>query len=61
MAVIEYLRSDQEIRSMAKDAHFISKAKAHNAKIGARTLLEDGLVKAMRGLTTIDEVIRVCG
>jgi general secretion pathway protein E len=61
MAVIEYLRSDQEIRSMAKDAQFIPKAKAHNASIGGRNLLEDGLVKAMRGLTTIDEVIRVCG
>ncbi len=46
---------------MPKDAQFIPKAKAHNASIGGRNLLEDGLVKAMRGLTTIDEVIRVCG
>ena len=61
MAVIEYLRSDQEIRAMAKDEQFIPKAKEHNASIGGRTLLEDGLVKAMKGLTTIDEVIRVCG
>lgn len=61
MAVIEYLRSDQEIRAIPKDEQFITKAKAHNASIGGRNLLEDGLVKAMQGLTTIDEVIRVCG
>ncbi|MFT5812270.1 MAG: general secretion pathway protein E [Psychroserpens sp.] len=61
MAVIEYLRSDTHIRSMAKDENFIEKAKAYNNSIGNRTLLEDGLVKAMQGLTTIDEVIRVCG
>ncbi|SEK47295.1 general secretion pathway protein E [Colwellia chukchiensis] len=61
MAVIEYLRSDSEIRGMAKDENFIEKAKAYNHSIGNRTLLEDGLVKAMQGLTTIDEVIRVCG
>jgi len=61
MAVIEYLRADQEIRAIAKDEQFIPKAKAHNATIGGRNLLEDGLVKAMLGLTTIDEIIRVCG
>jgi general secretion pathway protein E len=61
MAVIEYLRSDINIRSIAKDEQFIEKAKAYNRSIGNRTLLEDGLVKAMQGLTTIDEVIRVCG
>jgi len=61
MAVIEYLRSDQEIRAIPKDEQFITKAKEYNASIGGRNLLEDGLVKAMQGLTTIDEVIRVCG
>jgi general secretion pathway protein E len=61
MAVIEYLRSDTKVRSMAKDENFIENAKAYNKSIGNRTLLEDGLVKAMQGLTTIDEVIRVCG
>jgi general secretion pathway protein E len=61
MAVIEYLRSDEEIRAIPKNEQFISKAKAYNASIGGRNLLEDGLAKAIRGLTTIDEVIRVCG
>ncbi|OKY24772.1 type II secretion system protein GspE [Thalassotalea sp. PP2-459] len=61
MAVIEYLRSDQEITSLPKNERFIAEAKAHNKSIGGRTLLEDGLVKAMKGLTTVDEIIRVCG
>ena len=61
MAVIEYLRSDEEIRSFAKDEQFIGKAKKHNSTLGGRTLLEDGLLKAMQGQTTIDEVITVCG
>ena len=61
MAVIEYLRSDENIRAIAKDEQFIPKAKIHNAEIGGRNLLEDGLSKAMQGLTTIDEIIRVCG
>lgn len=61
MAVIEYLRCDAQIRNIPKDEQFIPKAKLHNKSVGGRDLLEDGLVKAMLGQTTIDEVIRVCG
>ncbi|REL26103.1 type II/IV secretion system protein [Thalassotalea euphylliae] len=61
MAITEYLRCDDEIKVMAKDATFIPKAKAHNNSLARRTLLEDGLYKAILGLTTIDEVIRVAG
>lgn len=61
MAVIEYLRCDDEIKAMPKDSDFIPKAKAHNANMQRRTLLEDGLYKAVLGLTTIDEVVRVAG
>lgn len=61
MAIIEYLRSDNEIKALPKDENFIGKAKKHNQSTGGRTLLEDGLVKAMNGTTTIDEVVRVCG
>lgn len=61
MAVTEYLRCDDEIKAMAKDATFIPKAKAHNNSLARRTLLEDGLYKAILGFTTIDEVIRVAG
>jgi general secretion pathway protein E len=61
MAVIEYLGCDDAIKAMPKDSDFISKAKAHNKSINRRTLLEDGLYKAISGLTTIDEVVRVAG
>jgi general secretion pathway protein E len=27
---------------------------------GMRTMYEDGLIKAMQGVTTIEEVLRVC-
>lgn len=61
MAVTEYLRCDDEINAMPKDSEFIPKAKAHNASLNRRTLLEDGLYKAILGLTTIEEVVRVAG
>jgi general secretion pathway protein E len=61
MAVTEYLRCDNEIKAMPKDADFIPKAKNHNHSLNRRTLLEDGLHKAVLGHTTIDEVIRVAG
>ncbi|MBH0025415.1 MULTISPECIES: GspE/PulE family protein [unclassified Pseudoalteromonas] len=61
MAVTEYLRCDSEIKAMPKNADFIPKAKQHNQSLNRRTLLEDGLYKAVLGQTTIAEVIRVAG
>ncbi len=61
MAVTEYLRCDDHIKSIPKDTDFISKAKEHNESLNRRTLLEDGLYKALLGLTTIEEVVRVAG
>ncbi len=61
MAVVEYLRCDDEIKALPKDSNFIPKAKQHNHSLSRRTLLEDGFYKAILGLTTIDEVVRVAG
>lgn len=61
IAVLEYLRCDDQIRTIPKDDQFLSAAKAHNKAQGGRDLLEDGLLKAMAGQTTIEEVLRVCG
>jgi len=61
MAVIEYLNCDDEIKAMPKDSDFIPKAKKHNKELNRRTLLEDGFYKAICGLTTIDEVVRIAG
>lgn len=60
-AIIEYLRCDDDIKALTKDYSFIQNAKALNKIKGRRTLLEDGLLKAINGITTIDEIIRVAG
>jgi len=61
MAVVEYLRCDEEIKSIAKDQYFPSKATSVNENRGGRNLLSDGLLKAIKGDTTIEEIIRVAG
>ena len=61
MAVTEYLRCDEHIKSLPKGADFTSAAKLYNKELNRRTLMEDGLYKAMLGLTTIEEVVRVAG
>jgi general secretion pathway protein E len=60
MSIMEYLRCDEAIRNLPKDSYFIPQARKINQENGNRTLLEDGLLKASMGLTTIDEVLRVC-
>jgi general secretion pathway protein E len=60
MSIMEYLRCDENIRALSKDHYFIPEARRLNKENGNRTLLEDGLLKACKGLTTIDEVLRVC-
>jgi type II secretory ATPase GspE/PulE/Tfp pilus assembly ATPase PilB-like protein len=37
------------------------KVKEHNLQAGVRELFDDGLLKAIRGVTSVDEVMRVCG
>ena len=61
VAVIEYLRCDEPIKAIPKDQDFIMKARRLNKERGGRNLLEDGLLKACHGVTTIDEVLRVAG
>ena len=46
-AVVKEVRPTQEIRRKARHT-------------GMRTLLEDGLNKALKGLTTLDEVLSIC-
>lgn len=60
-AIVEYLRCDNHIKSIPKDENFVMQAKEHNRNIGARTLIQDGLFKALNGVTSLDEVIRVAG
>lgn len=61
VAIIEYLRCDEVIKALPKDQYFIQKARAANQQRGGRTLVQDGLLKAIQGITTVDEVMRVAG
>jgi len=61
IAINEYLRCDDDIKQIPKDDQFINKAHHHNDSLNRRNLIEDGLYKAMLGITTIDEVLRVAG
>ncbi|ABV37633.1 general secretion pathway protein E [Shewanella sediminis HAW-EB3] len=61
IAIVEYLRCDDEIKMLPKDKHFPIVARETAKKRGYRNLLEDGLYKAMIGITSVDEVLRVAG
>lgn len=61
VAIIEYLRCTDSIKALPKDQNFLQYAKQVNLQQGGRTLLQDGLLKALQGITTIDEVLRVAG
>ena len=61
IAIIEYLRCDDEIKKLPKDKHFPLVAREHAKAHGYRNLLEDGFYKAIRGITSVEEVLRVAG
>ncbi|GAP74607.1 general secretion pathway protein E [Pseudoalteromonas sp. SW0106-04] len=61
IAINEYLRCDETIKSYSKNEQFIQKAQQHNASLARRNLLEDGFFKVISGVTTVDEVLRVAG
>jgi len=61
LAIIEYLRCDDHLRTIPKDDQFLANAKAYNRSIGGRDLIEDGLLKVLQGKTTVEEVYRTCG
>jgi len=61
VAVAEYLRCDEHIRALPKGADFIPAARRYAREQGWRSLLEDGFAKALRGVTTVEEVLRVAG
>lgn len=61
VAIVEYLRCTDEIKAMDKTGDFISAAHKMMRSNNIRTLYEDGLYKMINGITTIEEVQRVCG
>ena len=61
LAIIEYLRCDDHLRTIPKDDQFLANAKSYNRSRGGRDLIEDGLLKVLQGKTTVEEVFRTCG
>ena len=61
MAVVEYLRCDEGIKALDVGPHFPAEARRYCDSQGWRSLREDGYLKALRGLTTLEEVLRVAG
>lgn len=61
VALIEYMRCDEQLTALLGDAEFLVKARRLNRERGYRNLLEDGVLKALRGETTLAEVVRVAG
>lgn len=61
VAIMEYLRCDERLKSLPKDGSFLAKARELNASYNNRDLQQDGLLKAIQGVTTVNEVMRVAG
>jgi len=61
IAIIEYLQVEDSLKALPKDDQFLQKARQLNSDRGFRSLAEDGMLRAIRGETTPDEVARVCG
>ncbi|RUO74565.1 type II/IV secretion system protein [Pseudidiomarina sediminum] len=61
VALIEYMRCDEQLTELLGQSEFLTKARRLNRERGYRNLLEDGVLKALRGETTLAEVVRVAG
>lgn len=61
VGIMEYLRCASELKRIPKDNTFTLNARKYMEKNGIRSLEEDGFLKVLRGITTIEEVVRVCG
>lgn len=61
LGIYELVDVDTTVQSMIMRRATAGEIRRHASASGARTLREDGLLKALRGLTTVDEVIRITG
>jgi len=61
VAILEYLPCTDDIRQMEKDEQLLNNLYQYMRDHKYRNLQQDGFLKAARGLTTIEEVLRVTG
>ncbi|MBN7820435.1 GspE/PulE family protein [Bowmanella sp. Y26] len=60
IGVYELVPVTPEMRELITSRSPVSEIRELARKAGCRTLMEDGLLKASRGITSVDEVLRVC-
>jgi type IV pilus assembly protein PilB len=59
VAIVEVLRLSDELRRLTVERYPAEDIKKHAVAEGMRTLREDGLLKVLEGMTSIEEVLRV--
>ena len=59
MGIYELMTMTPQVREMAFKGESTQNVRKMARKQGMRTLFEDGMIKAIRGMTTLDEVLRI--
>jgi type IV pilus assembly protein PilB len=57
LGIYEIMVMNTELRELAFKHRPLGEIRQASRLLGMRTLLEDGLIKIMRGITTLDEVL----
>jgi type IV pilus assembly protein PilB len=60
LGIFELLKLNSAIREMTFNREPTQAIRRQSRLLGMRTLLEDGINKALRGVTTLDEVLSIC-
>jgi len=60
VGIMEYLRCTNQVKAMPKGSGFSIEAERYMKSQNIRSLAEDGFLKALKGITTIEEILRVC-
>lgn len=60
IGIYELIPVTNEIRSLIASNSDVSALRKKARQAGFRSLMEDGLIKAAKGITTVDEILRVC-
>lgn len=60
IGIYELISVTPELRELIAEKASLKAIRASARAMGFRTLLEDGMLKAAEGLTSVDEVLRVC-
>lgn len=61
VGIMEYLRCTPQIKAFSKENNFTTRTRRYMAENSIRTLAQDGFLKYLEGITSLDEVMRVTG